>query len=142
MGIKQKGILFSLLLGLFFFIGWQSNSNEDTSSSSFVNYEYLSLDEEYSDEINSWLKEVRNDSEKDLYHLSLDEGKEYIYGKGYTQAKVSHTYEDFDGKINRSITATLLEEESSDEIFVEITYNSDIDGFMLNVTDNKTQFYN
>lgn len=142
MGIKQKGILFSLLLGLFFFIGWQSNSNEDTSSPSFVNYEYLSLDDEYSDEIDSWLRRVRNNPENDLFHLSLEDGKEYIYGQGYTQAKVSHTYEDFDGNINRFVTATLLKEDSRNEILVEITYNSDVDGFTLNATDNKTQFYN
>lgn len=95
--------MLSLFLGLFFLFGCQQNSEDETSSDPIVSYEYLALDGEYSGEINNWLNNARNDTDEKLYNLSLDDGEEYVYSKGYNQAKVSYTYEDLDGKINRTI---------------------------------------
>lgn len=125
---------------LLFLVGCQQGSDDDTSSDSIVEYEYLSLDEEYSDEVNDWLKNAKDDNEAGLYHLSSDDGSEYVYGKGYNQAKVSYTYEDVEGKINNTIKATLLEGESNDEVLISITHNTDVEEITIVVTDDVSDF--
>ncbi|CQR48031.1 hypothetical protein BN1058_02373 [Paraliobacillus sp. PM-2] len=143
MVLKQKVILFIWVFGLLFFLlGCQQNfdNKTDQNSNAIIDYEYLSLDGEYSNEINNWLNKVRNDTDEDLNYLSLDNGKQYVYGRGYNKAKVSYTYEGFDGEINRSIKATLLKGENSEEIFIRITSDTDVDEITLDVTDDKKQF--
>lgn len=135
-------LMFSVLVGLFFLVGCQQNTDDKANSDAVVHYEYLSLDEDYTEEINNWLSEARRNKDEELYHLSLDNGEEYVYGKGYNKGKVRYTYEEFDGKNHSSIKATLLKGESTDEVFIRITSNKEVDSITLDMTDDATQFYN
>jgi len=139
--IRRKNAVLLIILSLLFLFGCEQTSNQKTSSGAIVKYEYLSLDKQYSNKVNNWLSEVRENA-SDLYHLSLADGVEYVYGKGYNQARVSYTYEDFEGKINRTVKATLLKGEKDDEVLIKITHETDVDGVTLEVIDDKAKFYN
>lgn len=136
MNMKQHLLVITILAGVFFLFGCEQNTNED---STIVNYEYLSLEDKYSEEIMDWLEDARNTNE--LHSLSTEEGEEYVYGKGYTQAKVSYTYENLEGLENSMIKATLLKGDSDEEVFIKITHDTYVDVITLDVTDDKSVFY-
>jgi len=128
------------MLGFSVLIGCQQKTDDDNNE--IVSYEYLSLDKQYSNEINQWLHKAKKSTDERIYGIDSDDGNQYVYAKGYKQAKVSYTYETFDGKVNSSIKATLLKGQDSDEVLIKITYNTDVDGITLDATDDKDQFYN
>lgn len=136
---QNKAVLLIVLSSLCLF-GCQLSSKKNTSSDAIVSYEYLSVEKEYSGEVNNWLSKAMG-SDGSLYALSIEDGVEYIFGKGYTKAKVSYAYENIDGKISDSVKATLLKGERSDELFIKITYNPGIDVVTLDATDDQSKFF-
>jgi hypothetical protein len=78
-----------------------------------------------------------------VYSLSSKDGNTYVYAKGHKQAKVSYLYENTEGKTNRSLKVTLLKGNSSDEVLIMISIDSDLccDVEILDVTANENEFY-
>jgi hypothetical protein len=100
-------------------------SNKKNKDTSIVDYEYLSINELYSDEINQWLSKAISSEEESLYSLESKDGNTYVYAKGHKKAKVSYLHEDIEGKIRRNLKVTLLKGNSSETVFLKVSYNSD-----------------
>ncbi|WP_186577198.1 hypothetical protein [Aquibacillus kalidii] len=137
--VKRKKVLF-IFIGLLILMGCQPGSSHDQGNNELVSYEYLPLDKTYSKTINDWLTKAKNSSGQDFHSLSLDNGEEYVYGKGYNMAKVSFTSENFEGKIESNLKATMFKGESKEEVLIKITYNTEFccDGVTIDVTDEES----
>jgi hypothetical protein len=129
-----------LLIALFILSGCNQEQN---TNKSIVEYEYLSKNEQYSDEINQWLSNAMHSEDENVYSLSSKDGNTYVYAKGHIKAKVAYLYEDTEGKTNRSLKVTLLKGNRNDEVFIKISYDSDLccDVEILDDTDNENEFY-
>jgi hypothetical protein len=133
--------LFILLLCVLFILnGCSFKQNKDTK---IIDYEYLSLNEHYSEEVNQWLIDAKRLNDERVYSLSSKDGNTYVYAKGHKQAKVSYLYENTEGKINRILKVTLLKGNSSNEVLIMISIDSDLccDVEMLDVTEHEDEFY-
>ncbi|MCA0972207.1 hypothetical protein LCM20_16485 [Halobacillus litoralis] len=138
--IKTLKFGWMLILSLFIISGCHATPEQDTSRDEVVDYENLSLDEQYSDEVSHWLSQA-DESEGKLHHLSLADGTEYVYAEGFTEAKVSYTYENHDGSIVSEVEATLLKGERNDHVFIKVTYPHNVDVVTLNAVEDQSQFY-
>lgn len=113
----------------------QNKASERTSD--IFNYDYLPLDHQLEPDLSKWLKKARTSTENDgIYHKSIQPGYEYIYAKGYNQAKVRYTLQDHDGLRQNTLTTTLSEGEKTDEILLKIEVNEEVccDGFVIDAT--------
>ncbi|WP_404356457.1 hypothetical protein LG291_23180 [Cytobacillus firmus] len=129
-----------LLITLFILSGCKE---EQDINKNIVEYEYLSKNEQYSSEINQWLNNAMHSEDESVYSLSSKDGNTYVYAKGHKKAKVTYLYEDTEGKTNRSLKVTLLKGNSNDDVFIKISYDSDLccDVEILDDTDNENEFY-
>ncbi|MCT2536467.1 hypothetical protein NC661_03590 [Aquibacillus koreensis] len=140
--LKREIGLLSICLCLFFLFGCQQISNAERTEESLVDYEYLPLDNGYSAEVDNWLHDAKQSGDEIAHNYAAEDGIEYVYAKGYSQAKASYVYENIDKKINSKIKVTLLKGESSDELFIKVTYSKDIDVTELDVIEDEALFYN
>jgi len=136
--LRQLSLL--LISVLVILNGCSFKQNTDTN---IIDYEYLSINEQYSEDVNQWLSNAVKSNDDRIYSLSSKDGNIYVFANGHKKAKVSYLYEDTEGKTNRSLKITLLKGNNNDNVFLKISYNSDLccDAEILDDADNEEDFY-
>lgn len=129
-----------LMLSLIILSGCSIKKNEDKN---IVDFEYLSKDDEISDEVNQWLIDAETSKDEIVHSFDSQEGITYVYAKGHNKAKVSYINENIEGEQYQNLKVTLLKGSSRDTVFVKISYDSDLccDTEILDATESEDEFY-
>ncbi|MGP4071850.1 hypothetical protein ACTWQB_04780 [Piscibacillus sp. B03] len=132
-----------LFISLLILNGCSQEDEVISADPSVVDYEYLSTNEQYSDEIERWLRNAINSEDERIHSLSSsDDDNVYFYAKAHKRAKVSYLYENKEDIINKSLKITLLKGNKSEDVFIKVSYDSGLccDNVITDVVDQESEF--
>lgn len=147
MGYWKKIFILGTVSGILLLSGCQQNFqfaskvHEQDPDKRVIKLEYLNPEQLDSDDAKEWLNKVKKDLHIHVHQFSQD-GREYVYAKGFRKAKATYNYTDLGGNTNSTLTITLVEGKAGDEILVQVSYDGSVccNGTELDIIDAEGQF--
>lgn len=99
---------------------------EEQAEPFLFDYKENTIAPENKEKVDGWLTNAKFNEETKIHSLEVDDGFIYLYAKGYSDVMVTYQRDVRKEKQDRFLRANFKKGNETEEVFIEVQYNSQL----------------